>query len=66
MTTQIHQQKLLTYKQIAERLSVSLNTARKLFDDGELRRIKVGTRAVRGCEADVDAFIRRRTSTASQ
>ena len=61
MTLSQQQPKLLTYKQIAARLGISLNTARKLFDDGELHRIRVSTRAVRGSEAEVDAFIQRRT-----
>ena len=61
MTTHQQQPKLLTYKQIATRLGISLNTARKLFDDGELHRIKVSTRAVRGSAAEVEAFILRRT-----
>lgn len=54
-------QRLLTFKQIADRLGVSLGTARKLFDEGELDRVQVGVRAVRGREKDVDAFIKRRS-----
>lgn len=61
-----HTSKLLTYKQIAQRLNVSLGTARKLFDDGDLVRIKVSTRAVRASEEDVEAFIRRRTVSSSK
>lgn len=67
MTKQLQQTgNLLTYKQTAERLNVSLGTARKLFDDGELVRIKVSTRAVRASEEDVEAFIRRRTANPSK
>ena len=62
MNSPIPQLKLLTYKQIAARLGISLNTARKLFDDGELRRIRVSTRAVRGSEAELEAFISRRSA----
>ena len=66
MITQQQQPKLLTYRQVATRLGISLNTARKLFDEGELHRIRVSTRAVRGSEAEVEAFIARRTLLASK
>lgn len=62
MTNPVYPRRLLTYKQIADRLSISLGTARKLFDEGELVRIKVGTRAVRASEEDVEAFIKRRSA----
>lgn len=66
MTTPKQQLELLTYRQIAARLGISLNTARKLFDDGELHRIRVSARAVRGSAAEVEAFILRRTLLASK
>ena len=66
MTSTKPKEPLLTYRQVANRLNVSLNTARKLFDDGELVRIKVGVRGVRGSEADLEAFISRRTLIADR
>jgi len=52
---------LLTYTQLAKRLNVSLNTARKLVEAGDLPRIVVGMRNVRTSAAAVDAYIERQT-----
>jgi excisionase family DNA binding protein len=61
MNSKASQPELLTYKQIAAILNISLGTARKLFDDGELHRVKVSNRSVRGSKAELEAFIQRRT-----
>lgn len=52
---------LLTYKQLAERLNICLNSARALVDAGEIPRITVGARNQRVSPSSVDAYIERQT-----
>lgn len=48
---------LMTFRQLAERLGVSLNTARKLVDDGHLTTVRVQVRSVRIRVTEVEQFI---------
>lgn len=48
---------LITFKQLADRLGVSLNTARKLVDDGHLSTVRVQVRSVRIRASEVEQFI---------
>ena len=50
------QRKLCTIPNVCAQLSVSRTTVYGLIDDGTLRRVKVGVRALIP-QADVDAFI---------
>lgn len=50
--------KLLTIKEVAERLSVSEPTIYRLINRGELPTVKIG-RALRFDEADIEAYIRK-------
>lgn len=50
--------KLLTIKEVAERLAVSEPTIYRLINRGELPTVKIG-RALRFDEADIEAYIRK-------
>lgn len=52
------QRKLCTIPNTCEQLSISRSTLYQLIDDGTLRRVKVGARALIP-QADIDAFIAR-------
>jgi excisionase family DNA binding protein len=47
---------------VAERLGVSKRTVRALADRGDLRRVKLSTRATRYELTEVEAFIAERTA----
>ena len=51
--------KLLTVKDVAQKLSCTTRFIYKLIDRGELRRIKIG-RSCRLLEADIERLIQRR------
>ncbi|WP_156746903.1 excisionase family DNA-binding protein [Mycobacterium sp. E2733] len=50
------QRKLCKNSDVCEQLSVGRTTVYQLIDDGTLRRVKVGARALIA-QADVDAFV---------
>jgi excisionase family DNA binding protein len=53
---------LLTRKQVAERLKVSISTIRKYVRNGELKGVQVSTRGDRRfSEEEVASFIKRNT-----
>lgn len=51
---------LLTYKEVAERLSVSIWTVRSWVRKGYLKSLKIGEKTVRVSEADLSEFIKRK------
>lgn len=51
-----------SYQQVANRLNVSLNTARKLVEDGYLTAVRVGKRSVRIRDSEVEQFIARQST----
>ena len=54
---------LSSLRQLAQRLNISLSTARRLVDRGELPVIRLGRRLLRVDEEDIQALMRRWTST---
>ena len=56
-------QRLLTRREAADRLSVSLQSVNRYLRDGILRRVKVGPRLVRIDPASVDELIQMQTAT---
>lgn len=55
---------LLTLKETARRLSWSVGHTRRLVASRELASVKIGGRAVRIAEADLEAFLERRRRAA--
>jgi len=55
---QLHSLRLLS-----QRLGISLSTARRLVDRGELPAVRIGRRLLRIEEEDLQAFLRRCTVT---
>ena len=55
---------LLTDRQVAERLSVSVRTVREYRYEGALPAVRLGYRTVRVRSGDVDRLIRARTDPA--
>lgn len=53
-------EKLLTVRQVSERLQLSRTWTWQLITSGQLRSLKLGPRSRRVREADLDAFIRER------
>ena len=54
---------LSSLRQLAQRLNISLSTARRLVDRGELPAIRFGRRLLRVQEEDIQALVRRWTIT---
>ena len=52
--------KLLTYKEVADRLSVSIWTVRSWIRKGYLKSTAIGERTVRVSESDLNEFIKRK------
>ena len=55
---------LLTYRDVAARLAVSTMTVRRLVEDGKLRPIVVGERAVRFSEDELARYVSEQTAQA--
>lgn len=49
--------KLITVKEVAERLAVSSRTVYRLIESGDLPSIQVGPKSRRVSEADLEAFL---------
>ena len=56
-------QRLLTRREAADRLSVSLQSVNRYLRDGILRRVKVGPRLVRIDPASVEGLLQMQTAT---
>lgn len=54
--------KILTIKEVAEKLKVSAQTVRKLIEKGSLVSVRVSDRVIRVTESDLYAFIESRKS----
>lgn len=52
--------RLLTYKEVAERLSVSVWTVRSWIKKGLLKSTAIGERTVRISELDLNEFVKRK------
>jgi excisionase family DNA binding protein len=59
-------EKLLTVRQVAERLQLSRTWTWQLITSGQLRSLKLGPRSRRVRESDLDAFIRERAKEAAE
>jgi len=46
-----------SYQQVADRLGICLNTARKLVEEGHLTAVRVSDRCVRIRDSEVEQFI---------
>lgn len=46
-----------SYKQVANRLNISLGTLRKLVEEGRLRSVRLSARCVRISDRDVESFL---------
>lgn len=57
---------LLTVKEVMERLKVSRATLYRFIDQGRLNPLKMGEKAVRFRETDIDAFIQGLSSSAPE
>lgn len=60
------QEKMLTVKEVADRLSVSERQVRKWVESGELDRFRIGLRGYRIPESSLSDFVRRRTGRSGQ
>jgi excisionase family DNA binding protein len=60
------QEKMLTVKEVADRLSVSERQVRKWVESGELDRFRIGLRGYRIPESSLIDFVRRRTGRSGQ
>lgn len=46
-----------SFRQVAKRLGICVNTARKLVEEGHLTAVRVGKRSVRIRDSEVEQFI---------
>ena len=56
-------EKLLTPKQVASILKISISTVRRLYRDGELQCLRLGHRTVRLYRSDVENYLKRNRPT---
>ena len=57
-----HLTTMSSYQQVADRLGICLNTARKLVEEGRLTAVHVSDRCVRIRDSEVEQFIARQSA----
>ena len=62
----MQQERMLTVKEVAERLNVSERQVRMWVENGELERFRIGLRGYRIPESSLNDFVRRRTGRSGQ